>query len=51
LKWPTLKVIADPNAEAFYCKLGFRRIGDHPSVPAGRQLPVLEGNTKALVRE
>jgi GNAT superfamily N-acetyltransferase len=42
LKAPTLKVIADPNAEAFYCRMGFRRIGDRPSVPAGRRLPVLE---------
>ena len=38
----SLKVIADPNAEAFYAKLGFRRIGDHPSVPSGRRLPILE---------
>jgi GNAT superfamily N-acetyltransferase len=39
-----LKVVADPNAEAFYCKLGFRRIGDRPSVPHGRRLPVLEAD-------
>jgi GNAT superfamily N-acetyltransferase len=44
LKWSTLKVVADPNAEAFYCKLGFRRIGDRPSVPTGRRLPVLEAH-------
>lgn len=42
LRAPTLKVVSDPNAEGFYCKLGFRRIGDRPSVPNGRQLPVLE---------
>ena len=42
LESSTLKVIADPHAEAFYCKLGFRRIGDRPSVPPGRRLPVLE---------
>lgn len=42
LGWPALKVIADPNAEGFYRKLGFRRIGDHPSVPEGRRLPLLE---------
>lgn len=44
LESSTLKVIADPNAEAFYCKLGFRRIGEHPSVPTGRRLPILEAN-------
>jgi len=38
----TLKVIADPNVVGFYRKLGFRRVGFHPSVPKGRQLPVLE---------
>jgi GNAT superfamily N-acetyltransferase len=37
-----LKVIADPNAEGFYRRLGFHLIGRHPSVPAGRELPVLE---------
>lgn len=42
LRAPTLKVVSDPNAEGFYCKLGFRRIGDRPSVPNGRRLPVLE---------
>jgi len=40
----TLKVVADPNAEGFYCKMGFRRIGDRPSVPNGRRLPVLEAD-------
>ena len=42
LSSPTLRVISDPNAEGFYLKLGFRRIGDHPSEPVGRRLPVLE---------
>lgn len=40
----TIKVVADPNAEGFYCKLGFRLIGDCPSVPSGRRLPVLEAD-------
>ena len=40
----TIKVVADPNAEGFYCKLGFRQIGDRPSVPNGRRLPVLEAD-------
>lgn len=44
LRSSTLKVIADPNAEGFYCTMGFRRIGDHPSVPSGRRLPVLEAD-------
>jgi len=44
LNSPTLKVVADSNAEGFYCKLGFRRISDHPSVPIGRRLPVLEAD-------
>jgi GNAT superfamily N-acetyltransferase len=43
----TLKVVADPNAEGFYCKMGFRRIGDRPSVPNGRRLPVLEADVVA----
>lgn len=47
LGWATLKVIADPNAEGFYSKLGFRRIGEYPSVPKGRQLPVLEASVAA----
>lgn len=40
----TLKVIADPNAEGFYRKLGFRPIGIRPSVPNGRKLPILEAD-------
>jgi GNAT superfamily N-acetyltransferase len=44
LKVSTLKVAADPNAEGFYFKMGFRRIGDRPSVPNGRRLPVLEAD-------
>jgi GNAT superfamily N-acetyltransferase len=48
LHWPTLRVIADPNAEGFYRRLGFRRIGNHPSVPDGRRLPVLEANAARL---
>jgi GNAT superfamily N-acetyltransferase len=46
-RWPTLKVVADPNAEGFYRKLGFRRIGEWPSVPAGRRLPMLEADVAA----
>lgn len=37
-----LKVISDPNAQGFYARLGFRRIGEHPSKPEGRSLPVLK---------
>lgn len=42
LRSRALKVIADPNAEEFYGKLGFERIGYCPSVPVGRLLPVLK---------
>lgn len=37
----TLRIESDPNAEAFYVKHGARRVGDVPSTPAGRTLPVL----------
>jgi GNAT superfamily N-acetyltransferase len=37
-----LWISADPNAEAFYRRLGARRVGDVPSTPAGRTLPRLE---------
>ena len=40
----TLKVIADPNAEGFYRRLGFRLIGARPSRAAGRRLPLLEAD-------
>jgi GNAT superfamily N-acetyltransferase len=36
-----LRIAADPNAEVFYVKQGARRIGDVPSIPAGRRLPLL----------
>lgn len=36
-----VRVVSDPNAVGFYEKLGFSRIGDEPSVPQGRRLPVL----------
>lgn len=49
LRFSTLKVIADPNAEDFYRKLGFRNIGDHPSVPNGRRLPVLAADVASAV--
>lgn len=37
-----LSVISDPNAEGFYLKMGFRRVGECGSKPKGRTLPVLE---------
>jgi len=39
----TLSIMADPHAEAFYLRMGARRIGEAPSesVP-GRMLPMLE---------
>jgi GNAT superfamily N-acetyltransferase len=37
-----MRIASDPNAEAFYEKMGARRIGDVPSRPEGRTLPLLE---------
>lgn len=36
-----LDIVADPYAEGFYAKMGARRIGDWPSVPEGRVLPLM----------
>lgn len=36
-----LRIESDPNAEGFYLKMGARRVGEVPSQPAGRTLPVL----------
>jgi GNAT superfamily N-acetyltransferase len=36
-----LRIAADPNAEAFYVTQGARRIGEVPSTPEGRRLPLL----------
>ncbi len=36
-----IKVVSDPNAEEFYVKMGARRVGEEPSKPEGRRLPVL----------
>ena len=37
----SLTIAADPNAEAFYQRLGARRVGAVPSQPPGRELPLL----------
>jgi GNAT superfamily N-acetyltransferase len=37
----TLRIVSDPNAEGFYLKMGARRIGEMPSQPEGRALPLL----------
>ena len=34
-------VVADPYAEAFYARRGFRTFAQHPSSPSGRMLPVM----------
>ena len=41
---PAIKilVVSDPNARNFYEKQGFAAVGEFPSVPEGRVLPVLE---------
>ncbi|MCF8068060.1 MAG: GNAT family N-acetyltransferase [Desulfobacterales bacterium] len=36
-----LKIVSDPNAEGFYLKMGAIRIGEFPSKPEGRVLPLL----------
>jgi GNAT superfamily N-acetyltransferase len=35
-----LRIAADPNAEGFYRRMGAGRIGEVPSTPAGRMLPL-----------
>jgi GNAT superfamily N-acetyltransferase len=37
-----VRTVADPNAQGFYEHMGFGKIGEKPSQPAGRVLPVLE---------
>jgi GNAT superfamily N-acetyltransferase len=36
-----LRVASDPNAEGFYRRMGARRVGEAPSTPPGRVLPLL----------
>ena len=36
-----VRIVADPHAESFYAKHGARRIGKVPSIPPGRELPLL----------
>jgi GNAT superfamily N-acetyltransferase len=36
-----LRIASDPNAEGFYRKMGARPIGEVPSTPPGRTLPLL----------
>ena len=36
-----LRIVSDPNAEAFYLRKGAIRAGLVDSLPAGRQLPLL----------
>lgn len=38
----SLHIAADPHAEGFYVKMGARRVGDCPSIPEGRRLPLLQ---------
>ena len=43
-----LRIASDPNAEGFYIAMGARRVGDVPSRPAGRTLPLLELDIKEM---
>lgn len=36
-----LRIASDPQAEGFYLRMGAERIGEVPSTPAGRTLPLL----------
>jgi GNAT superfamily N-acetyltransferase len=37
-----LKIVSDPHARPFYERMGAVRVGEAPSLPEGRVLPVLE---------
>lgn len=37
-----IEIASDPNAVGFYERMGARAVGEIPSVPAGRMLPLLE---------
>lgn len=37
-----IEIASDPNAVGFYERMGARAVGEVPSVPAGRMLPLLE---------
>jgi predicted N-acetyltransferase YhbS len=37
----TMRVVSDPNAEAFYARLGAVRVGEVPSDVPARVLPLL----------
>ena len=41
-----LVIVSDPNAEGFYLRMGAIRIGEKPSKPKGRVLPILEYEIK-----
>lgn len=46
-----LKILTDPNAEEFYLKKGAQRIGQLPSKPAGRMLPLLQLNIEDIAEK
>src|SRR5690606_13365144 len=39
---------SDPNAERFYAKVGFKKVGEIPTTIPGRHLPVMEMELNAL---
>jgi GNAT superfamily N-acetyltransferase len=50
----TLTVVSDPGAAPFYERMGARRIGEKPSTPDGRVIPLLQfvlsqGNAEEFV--
>ncbi|MEM9478049.1 MAG: GNAT family N-acetyltransferase [Verrucomicrobiota bacterium] len=41
-EWISLRIVSDPSAAGFYLRMGAVRVGEAPSQPAGRMLPVFE---------
>lgn len=39
---PRIQVVSDPYAQPFYEKMGFEKVGESPSYPPGRFLPLME---------
>ncbi|MCA9941494.1 MAG: GNAT family N-acetyltransferase [Anaerolineales bacterium] len=46
-----VRIVSDPHAVAFYQKFGARHISDVPSLPEGRQLPLLQIDLEAIARD
>ena len=40
--WRLMRIVSDPSAAGFYLRIGASRVGETPSKPVGRTLPVFE---------